>query len=421
MNIQYKLKYPNLKKDIEIKKIIHSITDRNIIKNIQISKLNYTWSYSYSKYSFYKKIKQIYNLPDYIENIEQLKTFPIMNKNLIKKYYKSIISESDYKNISQTGGTSGSFVGFPTNFNDQYFNILRTFFYRNYIHQINSNKCLYIWGHSHKFGSFLKKYKNIAINNFKDFVNNRERINAYDLSHNHLNQIYKKIIKNKIETIIVYGSTLEVILDYFKLNDYIINQPIKIIVTSDNISSFHIQKFSKIFLNSLLINEYGMAETGVIGYSKFNFNSFNIFWDDFILEPNNNKLLITTLNSTCFPLFRYDPDDTINESYDKYPIFLLKGLVGKVRPNIEFINNDKKFSTVIFDHILKNHNKITDFQYSFKGNKFKILYQSNQNLDKDLKDKITKILKFDITNKIEILKKNNLSKTIAGKRMLILS
>ena len=307
MKIQYKIKYPNILKDIEIKKKIYSSNDKNFIQNIQLSKLNYCWMYAYSKFQFYKKIKKKYKLPDYLKSLSHLNDFPIINKSLIKKNYKEIIDESNYEKISQTGGTSGNFIGFPTNYYDEYFNILRTFYYRNYIHQIEGDKCLYIWGHSHKFGSGFKKVKKF-LNKFKDFLNNRKRLNAYDLSITNLNKIINYIINNKTETIIIYGSTLEVIIDYCFNNNIFINQPIKLIVTSDNLSIDHQKKLYKVFINSILINEFGMAETGIIGFSKFNFNELEIFWDDYLLSSENNKLLLSSLNCTCFPLFKYDPE-----------------------------------------------------------------------------------------------------------------
>ena len=156
MKIQYKIKYPNILKDIEIKKKIYSSNDK-----ISYRIFNYLSSiivgYTHTQNFNFIKIKKKYKLPDYLKSLSHLNDFPIINKSLIKKNYKEIIDESNYEKISQTGGTSGNFIGFPTNYYDEYFNILRTFYYRNYIHQIEGDKCLYIWGHSHKFGSGFKK------------------------------------------------------------------------------------------------------------------------------------------------------------------------------------------------------------------------------------------------------------------------
>lgn len=421
MKIQYKIKYPNLLKDIEFKKKIYSLKDKNCIENIQLSKLNYSWMYAYSKFNFYRVIKKKYHLPDFLKSIDHLNDFPILNKNIIKENYQEIINDSNYLNISQTGGTSGNFIGFPTNYYDEYYNILRTFYYRQFIHQIVGDKCLYIWGHSHKFGSGLKKVKKIFINKFKDFLNNRIRLNAYDLSNTNLKHIYNKITRTRTESIIIYGSTLEVLIDYFLNNNLIVNQPIKLIVTSDNLSLVHQKKFNKVFTNSILINEFGMAETGILGYSKFNFNELEIFWDDYLLASKDSKLLLSSLNCTCFPLFKYDPEDSLESTKPIYPIFKLKGLIGKKRPFVEFKKNGKKYSTIIFDHILKNHKQIIDFQYIFKNNNLTINYQSSKNLNVDIVQLINNQLNFDIKKDISILRVSNLQKTIAGKRNLIIN
>ena len=120
MKTQYKIKYPNLLKDIEFKKKIYSLKDKNSIENIQLSKLNYSWMYAYSKFNFYRVIKKKYHLPDFLKSLDHLNDFPILNKNIIKENYQEIIKDSNYLNISQTGGTSGNFIGFPTNYYDEY-------------------------------------------------------------------------------------------------------------------------------------------------------------------------------------------------------------------------------------------------------------------------------------------------------------
>lgn len=419
MKIQYKIKYPNLNKDLQFKIDLYNKPSKEQIDKIQLSKLNFTWLYSFNKYSFYSYLKKKYKLPTYIKSIKSLENFPVINKDMIKKHYKNIINESKYKKLSQSGGTSGTFLGFPTNYYDDYYNILRTFYYRKFIHKISDYGCLYIWGHSHKFGYGFRKIKNIFISKTKDFLNNRIRINAYDLSSKNLDYIFIKINKSNINSIIVYGSTLGVLINYFYDNDYIITKKLKVIVTSDNFDKQGQIKFNKVFVNSKLINELGMAETGIIGYSDKKFNEFNIFWDDFLLKSENKNLLITSLNCTCFPLFNYDPEDVLSSNEKQIQILKLNGFIGKQRPFLEFEDKNKKYSTIMIDHILKNNSQIYDFQYLFKKNKLNILYQSKSDISEELQTQISNQLGFQIFNQIDILRVKKIKKTIAGKSKII--
>ena len=211
---------------------------------------------------------------------------------------------------------------------------------------------------------------------------------------------------------------MEIILDFLSSNNIFINQPIKVIVTSDNLSKEHFDKFRNFFLNSSIINEYGMAETGIVGFSDKDFKRIEVFYDDFIIEENKSKLIISSLNCTSFPLIRYDSDDLLKNKRST-PLKIIDELVGKKRPILKFKINEKKISSIIFDHILKNIPEIIDFQYSFKNNKFYIYYQSNINLNIAIENKIRSVLKIDISDKIKLIRKNILIKTISGKKKLI--
>lgn len=419
MSIAYNFKYPNLDKDLKFKNKILKISDKNLINNLQLTKLNYTWEYCYNNFSFYKNIKSKYKLPDFIDTLEHLNDFPIINKNILKKNIISIKNDSNTKKFSLTGGTSGILLSFPTNYYDEYLNILRTIYYRTIVHNININDpSLYIWGHSHKFGQGLKKIKNNIKANLKDFFLNRKRVSAYELDNKNIEKIIYILKKKRISYLITYGSSLEVLIDFLSLSKTYINQPIKVIITSDNLSHDHLKKFNNLFINSSLINEYGMAETGVIGYSDTNFKKINIFYDDYLLQEYKKKVLLTSLNLTCFPLIRYDPEDFISKNH-KFPIEIIEELKGKQRMILNFKLNNKKISSILIDHILKNISEVIDFQYSVRDDYFYIFYQSKKDLEHIVKQKIQDVLDINISDKIKIIRKDRLLKTIAGKRKRI--
>ena len=68
--------------------------------------------------------------------------------------------------------------------------------------------------------------------------------------------------------ILTYASTFSSILNFFDFKNIIYENKIKIILTSDNLSLNDYELVKKIFPLSELINEFGMAESGVIGYNK---------------------------------------------------------------------------------------------------------------------------------------------------------
>ena len=109
-------------------------------------------------------------------------------------------------------GTSGFVTKFPTSYENSKLNYINTLFCRSW-HNIQENdKMLYIWGHSHKFQSnLIKNQIDIFKNYLKDFMQNRRRFSAYDLSEDNLDKIEKEIFTKNYKTLLCYGSTLSII------------------------------------------------------------------------------------------------------------------------------------------------------------------------------------------------------------------
>jgi len=98
---------------------------------------------------------------------------------------------------------------------------------------------------------------------------------------------------------------------YISKNQNLIN----LILTSESVTKTDIKVIEK-YLGLRVINEYGMAEAGVIGYSRYDTNNIEIFWDNYILQAtDNNKIHITTIWDKKFPLINYDPDDLVQIKY----------------------------------------------------------------------------------------------------------
>ena len=199
-----------------------------------------------------------------------------------------------------------------------------------------------------------------------------------------------------------------------------------IILTSESVSKTDIELIKK-YLGLRVINEYGMAEAGVIGYSKYETNNIEIFWDNYIIQSNNNKVHITTLWDKKFPLINYDPDDLVQIKHQyRSSILSLKSIEGKKRNILKVpkINGGElTISTIFFDHVLKFYPRIYSISYRQLKNTFEIILVSDHKLNLSM---IKQFLKKQClkdndqidTNKI-ILTQGNLEKTIAGKNNVL--
>lgn len=416
--------YYDIKKKLLEHTEIYKIENKSEILNIQINKFNKVWKEAYTQFSFYKNFKNLNKLPNEIKNLKELNDFPTINKFDINKNFSSILNDSQSKKITKTGGTSGLVSYFPTgymdsknNFNKQ--NYLRKKFGINY-----DSRCLYIWGHSHKFNNnLITKNINILKKNLKNYLFNRKQISAYEFDDRNIQEIISYIQSDQYDYILTYASTIDILMNYLFSHKIILKNKIKIITTSETLDKNTIKLIITHAPNFELINEYGMAETGVIGYNLLsNYSTISSLWFSYLLQEENGKLILNTLDKKVFPLIRYDPDDYI-ETKDKESIFNFQ-IRGKERPlfTIKKNNSNRKISSIVFDHILKNINGIYSVQYHYSNDQnLFIIYSSKNKLDESfLINVLNKKLNFRFDN-IFIKWSEKPIKTIAGKFKYIIN
>lgn len=409
--------YYDIKKTQKTFHSLIKISDSEKIEQIQLLKVNSIWSYIVNKFSFYNNYKNQNNLPETIDSLDTLNQFPIINKSIIKENFQNIYIDSKCNKFTLTGGSSGETTKFPTGYLNAKNNFNVSLFLRNF-HGISSNDLTcYIWGHSHKFGNrlILRNLKKM-IKSFKNHYMNRKLFSAYELDEDNLSKITNYIFKKKPKVLFGYGSAISTLARYINSTktDFFMNV-IKIVNTSENIDKNDLITIKKVFPKSKLINEYGMAETGVIGYNQKNdFELIDVFWPHFLTQSNDNNLIVTNLSISNFPLFRYSPEDKIDI---KDSINIRKFCIeGKNRPDFNFVggNKSKKISLIMVDHILKYEDWILVFQYKISNNLLIIKIQSTLKNELYIRKKINSVIGFIPTNyKIEFT--NLLEKTQAGK------
>lgn len=426
-NILFSNRIASLKQSIEFYS-----NDNNFCKDkaedIQVSNFNNIWKNAYTNIPFYKSWKEKHKLPDEIDHISQLKEFPILTKKIISDNRKQILNSPNSERETLTGGTSGISTPFPMNSDDANTAWVNTFTGR-YLNGIKPrSKLLMIWGHSHLFngkGAYFKHLKRYIA----DRLNRIYRTSAYDLSDKNLKFISHQIFKKKPEYIIGYGSCLVAFANYCLENNINFKDAnIKRIVnTSETITQYDANKISRLFM-APVINEYGMAEAGVIGYSVSSLFPIKIFFKEFIVRVHNNKIIITTIGKKCFPLINYDTEDLSIED-DNDSLYEFSNLGGKERDIINFIDKNKKefqISVIILDHIFKQVNSIRSLHYKTENNLLNIYfsYFGNRPSEESLFSVLQKGLALQGINiEFSNVKFHQLEepiKTFAGKRKAVL-
>jgi phenylacetate-coenzyme A ligase PaaK-like adenylate-forming protein len=233
--------------------------------------------------------------------------------------------------------------------------------------------------------------------------------------------MHQAIRSNNFDIIFSYASTFEILSKYLLFKNYKHQKKIKLIFTSEHLSEECIQNLIKIFPESQIIGEYGMAETGIIAYSMNIQDEYKVIWSDFIIQNNDEKILISEIANKHFPLINYCPDDQIilnDKTKNENSIFSFSNIKGKERPFIDLKfddNTDQKISLIIFDHLFKNIETIFSVQYFINSNEDKliIIFSGNSKIE-NLTSVINDYFKKKILN-IELMKIQYPIKTKAGK------
>ncbi len=419
-----KIKYPSLNRLVSQKLKLLKEEDVDYIKKVQIWKFNHQWEFAYNNFKIYNEIKIKHHLPNFISSLGEIKNFPRINKKFINDNFKIICSDLKTKRFTLSGGTSGEVTKFPTSYINEQQNYVNTVVCRKLHNAKNKDNTLYIWGHSHKLGkNIYSKFLKIFTNNLKDIYHKRKRVNAYDLSENNLKKIYYEIKKNKYQIIFSYASTFDILSNYLILKNFVYEDIIKIIFTSEHLNEETFIKLKKIFPRSQIIGEFGMAETGIIAYSFQDYKNYKLIWTDFIVQSHDKELSISEISNKTFPLINYFPDDYFRDNLDnETSILSLPEIIGKNRPNIKVIFENGKseiYSTIYFDHILKNLNEIYSAQYFLKDETITIVYTGPVS-EEIIRKSVINSFKQKVEN-VYIKKINKPIKTIGGKFKYLLN
>ena len=432
-------------KDAFIKKVVFRdriklLKERNNIYNknlsnesiyeYQLNKFNLQWRTIVRDNKFYKYWYKKHNLPSQIANLEDLQGFPILTKKDIQEHRDLIFSNSPNCPVISTGGSTGEPTQFPTSRIEQLNNYANTYSGRGWCNISPLDEIILFWGHSHLFGTGIQGQINQVKRSLSDYLINTQRLNAYDMSVGTLDKYYKIIKKSDPKAILGYTSLIYKLAKYIKENNLNVGDKSNleaIIVTSETVTQMDVKLIEEVFRTPCVV-EYGMAETGVIAYSKRDSKDLRVFWDSFIgLKDSNNILNITTINDKLFPLINYRTDDIISTN-DDHSILKMSSINGRKKDIVEIVSNGKllEISGILLIHALKLYKGIFEIQFIQKEHgKVSIHFTANSEMN------IPKVLNYFIENiKVDypdidsdcfdIVQVDSIPKTIAGKQKLII-
>jgi phenylacetate-CoA ligase len=402
--------------------LYNSLICKDEIHKYQIDSFNRIWSNAIKNIPFYKMWKSEHNLPDSINSLEDLTKFPVLTKKDIQDNQDLIFLHLKKPRIISTGGSTGQPTNFPTSKNESELSYANHYLGRGWWDIKPLDKILLFWGHSHLFGvgarGRVNKYKRVLY----DWIINTTRFSAYDMSLEALGKYSKKLQNYNPTMILGYTSSIHKISKYAQENSIDLSNTKTlrgVVVTSETVAQYDIDLIESVFKAPCIV-EYGMAETGVIAYSKEKTNNIKVFWDSFLCQRDKEgELLISTLTDKLFPLINYSTGDIIN-SVDGSSILTISKIIGRRNDFITIFDKGgtKSIHSEFFTHVLKSIPMILNFRIKQRLDlSIEISYISRkaQSIDKLFFDEVKKEYKNIEFDQFLFKQVDDISKTLSGK------
>jgi phenylacetate-CoA ligase len=310
-------KYLSLVKNDEIKAKSEIIE----LHNIKLQRVIRT---AFNHIPYYSKLFRTLGLsPDDFHSKSDLQKLPVLSKREILEHEKELIDpEFPHKLfLRKTGGSTGMTLHFMKEGESLALNDAIMFRCYNWYGIDIGDRQVRFWGVPVSADIRRKEQ-------FKDFLANRIRISAFDISRRSCLEQYRRIKKFKPAyfygyTTAIYGfclfmKELGICLDDLNLK--------AVICTAEKMYPHHRKLFDEVF-NCPVVDEYGSSENGIIAFQCPEGN-MHIMADhlcvEFLDENDQHvapgqagRIVITDLSCHAMPLIRYDIGDIGRPSAEK--------------------------------------------------------------------------------------------------------
>lgn len=334
--------------------------------DIQKEKLEQILRYTLKNVPYYKNIAYDEDISSY----ENLKKFPILTKELLRKERENLVSEEFNINDLKKNFSSGSSGIQSYSYSEK----------KNVFYLQGLSYHWYMWG-GFGFGNSVLQF-GISPNRtlpkkLKDIFFRVNYQEAFSLNDSDYKRIYNDLKKDKTEFIIGYPSAINQLAEYLNKNN--LQHSIKTIISlGDKLFGHFEDNFKKAFDNPLVIDTYGCAE-GFLIACRYDTPYYYIsaphvyveIVDDNGQEVEDGELghvLVTCFTNLAQPFIRYKLGDlAVKLSKEKYPenrkfnYPLLERIVGR-ETDVVKTPNKKTLIVHSFTGIIEYYPDIKQYQ-----------------------------------------------------------
>ncbi len=281
--------------------------DKKKFEDYQIAKLRELLNYAYKNIPYYQRIFNERRLkPKYIQNIDDLKSLPVLTKDIYKKKFKDLVAVNlDHKLVRRhhTSGTTGK----PLQFYEHFWTI-----------QMEHAFIYHLWSRvGFKPGDSLMRLRGTLLS---------DKLIFYDAITNTLNFTPKfdgkRLVKYYLQKMAQFGgqflhgypSAIALFALTIKKYNFIVPFRLKaVFFASETIYSWEKEIVEEVF-NCRIFNHYGMAEKVVLAGACEKISNYHCLPQYGIVEidKDNNEIIGTGFLNYANPFVRYRTTDIVS-------------------------------------------------------------------------------------------------------------
>jgi phenylacetate-coenzyme A ligase PaaK-like adenylate-forming protein len=355
----------------------------------QVESFNRVWERCHTAIPFYREWRARHGLPARISSVKDLERFPVLTKRVIQEHQRIIFRDGRIRQQRSTGGSTGEPTRFPFSPRELVPNYADIYVGRSWYGVRPLDRMLLFWGHSHVFGTGLKGVLASHRRRLYDALFNIRRLNAYDVTPATIEryaEVYRR--EPRVRVVVGYTSCLYQLAKHLREHggDGRKDGLKAVVVTAETVTEADVELLGEAFGVPVAI-EYGMAETGVIAYSRGTPRNIQILWDSFAVTADPGGVLrVTTLYDKLFPLINYDTGDAAEVGEEaEGSVLRLSSVLGRSRDVLRLGTvggGSVHVSGILLVHVLKSYPHIFSIECEQSGpGQVRILVAADRPLD----------------------------------------
>jgi phenylacetate-CoA ligase len=306
---------------------------RHEIEAYQLERINRLWSSAKNDVPYYRKLAQDCRLPERFHSLDEYsRCMPTLSKQSVRLSRQEFLSERPKAGRWHlTGGSTGN----PTAVYREHIahaEMLRGRYRCEQAHGLDvlDNK-VFLWGHEGSFSPGWKGLAERAIRPWEDWLRNRLRLSAYDLSEEALAAHVLTMQRFQPRSIYGYSSAVMLLAQVVGASAQLL-PTLKLAILTAEPSDQDMRQQVAEMLQCTAVVEYGAVECGLLAYGMpdgtIRTRDDTVFIETIpkfdeplqnepYSEPRSYDIVVTVLNNASFPLLRYRIEDVTSQPVNR--------------------------------------------------------------------------------------------------------